>query len=241
MGINSWFKHYNTALEGQFLGDLIANKEYDAVVIVFAIMELISRFEDENNRGYASVPIDRIARLVNMKPSRIDRLLARISLVSRSDLKCEVDAEQTRNRSFLMRNWLKYQETRGGKRLPKTEQKVDRRKKEEVRSKNTPKPPLGFQIEISNLEILYQNYPRKEGKSVGFKRLLNAIKSQKDFDDFLLAVKNYSAMVADKEINFIKQFSSFVGTPRTGEPWRDYIKQEITSPKKIRNLDEELQ
>jgi hypothetical protein len=131
----SWFKHYNTAHEGQLIGDLIITGQHDAALLVYVIMELISRFEDETNRGRASVPIERIARAMNMKPSKIDRLLGHISAVSRSDLVCEMDEERPRNRVFLMRNWLKFQETRGGKRQSKSEQNDVRSKKEEVRSK----------------------------------------------------------------------------------------------------------
>lgn len=130
-----WFKHYNNAHEGQLIGDLLAQKEYDAVALFYILMELISRFEDPETRGRASIPLDRIARAMNMKPSRTDRLLTRISLVSRSDLICETDEKQPRNRVFLMRNWLKFQETRGGKREAKSEQKRGRSKKIEVRSK----------------------------------------------------------------------------------------------------------
>ena len=131
----SWFKHYNTAHEGQLVGDLLALKEYEAVALFYVLMELISRFEDHDTRGKASIPVERIARAMNMKPTRIDRLLTRISSVSRSDLSCETDEKQPRNRVFLMRNWLKYQETRGGKREAKIEQNTGRSKKREERSK----------------------------------------------------------------------------------------------------------
>jgi len=93
-----WFKHYNTAHEGQLFCDLIITGQHEAALLAYIIMELISRFEDETRRGYASVPIDRLARAMNMKPSKIDRLLAVISVVSRSDLVCETDEEQPRNR-----------------------------------------------------------------------------------------------------------------------------------------------
>ena len=135
MAKNSWFKHYNTAHEGQLIGDLISNGNHEAALLVYVIMEFISRFEDEENRGCASVPINRIARAMNMKPSKIERLLGDISAVSRSDLVCETDEKQPRNRRFLMRKWLKLQENRGGKKEAKKEQNIDRSKKEEVRSK----------------------------------------------------------------------------------------------------------
>lgn len=220
-------------MEGQFIGDLIAEKRYDAVTLVFAIMELISRYEDQNNRGFASVPIERIARLVNMKPSRIDRLLTHISLVSRSDLKCETDEKQPRNRVFLMRNWLKLQETRGGKREAKTEQNVGRSKKEEVRSKILEKKYIKKETvanapeTVFNLDELYQLYPLKKGKAIGLEKLKRVIKSQKDFDDFKLAILRYIEDIKSKgtEARFIKQFSTFVGSEKV-QPWKDWLDED---------------
>lgn len=227
---NKWFKHYNSACEGQLLGDLITQKEYDAALLVFIIMELISRYETDEQRGFASVPIDRIARIANMKPTRIDRLLARISLVSRSDLKCETDEKQPRNRTFLMRNWLKLQETRGGKRQAKPEQNIDRSKKLEVRSKNKEKKYIKKEIvanapeTVFNLDELYQLYPLKKGKSLGMEKLKRVIRSQKDFDDFKTAINKYTQDIKSKgtEPRYIKQFSTFVGSEKI-QPWRDWL------------------
>ena len=148
-----WFKHYNTAHEGQLIGDLIITGKHEAALLVYVIMELISRFEDPDERGRASIPVERIARAMNMKPSKIDRLLAEISAVSRSDLVCEMEEERPRNRSFLMRNWLKYQETRGGKREAKSEQSCGRREKVEGRSKNKEYMSSGDDVTVASHEV----------------------------------------------------------------------------------------
>jgi len=149
VGKLSWFKHYNTASEGQLIGDLIANKDYEAALLVYVILELVSQFEDPENRGFCTVPLSRIARRMNMKPSRIERVMGRISSVSRSDLICTMDEKQPRNASFLVRNWPIMQENRGGKTRPKLDQKLGevRSKKEEERSKNNTKG------KTQNLEI----------------------------------------------------------------------------------------
>jgi len=68
----------------------------------------------------------------------------------------------------------------------------------------------------------YEIYPRKEGKNAARGKLKALIKTQKDFDDFCQAVKNYAKLMAGKEKQFIKHFSSFVGH-KNGEVWRDYI------------------
>jgi hypothetical protein len=132
-----WFKHYNSAHEGHLVGNLIASQQYDAVTLWWVILEFVSKFESDDARGKCTVPLTRIAKAVNMKPSRCERLLLHISSVSSSDLQVDMDTKPGRNVSFLLRNWLILQETRGGKKVAKKEQKGDRGKKEEVRRKNT--------------------------------------------------------------------------------------------------------
>lgn len=182
MGLQ-WFKHYNNAAEGQLIGDLISMKEYEAALLVYVSMEMISRFESENERGKASVPIDRIAKIMNMKPSRIDRLLGRISVISRSDLICGMDEEQPRNRSFLMRNWLNLQESRGGKNRAKTEQNSGRSKKGEVRSKKGDTEP--HQAEPSDTNFFFNLWNENRGgmpevKALSTKRKKSCIARLKD-------------------------------------------------------------
>lgn len=131
---NTWFKHYNTASQGHLVGNLIAEKNYAAIALWWAVLELVSQCESPEQRGTARVPIARIARAVNMKPSRIERLLTHISLVSQSDLECDLSEKQTGYVTFRLRKWAELQERRGGKRLPKIDQNSDRGKKREVRA-----------------------------------------------------------------------------------------------------------
>jgi hypothetical protein len=67
-----------------------------------------------------------------------------------------------------------------------------------------------------DLEAVYKLYPRKQGKSEGMRRLKTQIKLPTDYEDLILAVKNYAAYCAGKEPQFIKMFSSFVSE------WRDW-------------------
>ena len=242
MGKLSWFKHYNTASEGQLIGDLIANKDYEAALMVYVIFEIISQFEDENQRGFCTVPINRIARRMNMKPSRIERVMGRISSVSHSDLICTMDEKQPRNASFLSRKWLEMQENRGGKTRPKIDQnsgEVRSKKGEERRKNNTPLPP---KLEIApdparklaefDLEEVYKKYPRKLGKSQGMRKLKQTIKKPEDFEQLKKSVDSFSALMkkemraADK----IPYFSTFANS------WRDYleVEQEDFSKTQIR-------
>jgi len=68
-------------------------------------------------------------------------------------------------------------------------------------------------------------YPNPRGRSEGIARLQKLITSQDEFERFSKAVKNYSEQTRldGTEQKFIKHFSSFVGSPRSGHPWQDWI------------------
>jgi hypothetical protein len=130
---NSWFKHYNTASQSLTLRKLIDAKDYEAYFAFWTILELVSRWENRDDTpGKITIPCETFSRETNWKPSKSLRVLSRISSVSEIEIREEKDG----NLTFLIPNWLKYQETRGGKREAKLEQKVGRSKKREVRSKN---------------------------------------------------------------------------------------------------------
>lgn len=68
-----------------------------------------------------------------------------------------------------------------------------------------------------DLELLYAEYPRKEGKKIGLQRLGKIINTKEKYDSVLTAIINYSHQVKDSETRFIKQFSSFISV------WEDYL------------------
>ena len=80
---------------------------------------------------------------------------------------------------------------------------------------------------VFNLDELYQLYPLKKGKALGLEKLKRVIKSQKDFDDFKLAILRYIEDIKSKgtEARFIKQFSTFVGSDKV-QPWRDWLDED---------------
>jgi hypothetical protein len=76
-----------------------------------------------------------------------------------------------------------------------------------------------------DFEILYNQYPRKQGKSQGIKKLQSSIKSQEDFNKLKMAIEKYSEHCKTNatEKKFIKHFSSFVSE------WRDWLDPDIGS------------
>lgn len=74
------------------------------------------------------------------------------------------------------------------------------------------------QPSMGEFEILYQEYPRKEGKSRGMAKLKSQIKTPEEFDLLRKAIQNYKAHCVSRGLDaqYIKQFSTFVSE------WRDW-------------------
>lgn len=66
-------------------------------------------------------------------------------------------------------------------------------------------------------ESVYQDYPRKEGKSRGLRICKREVRTPSDLDHLRAAVRNYASSVATQDTQFIKRFDSFMGE------WQDWI------------------
>jgi hypothetical protein len=70
-----------------------------------------------------------------------------------------------------------------------------------------------------NIDLIYDEYPRKIGKKNGMKKLHEIIKTQESYDKIMQGIKNYKQHCSQESIEtkYIKQFSTFVN----GEHWED--------------------
>jgi len=130
-----WFKHYSDASDGLSLKTLWANRDYEAIAVFWRLCEMLSKHN--LNDGILITNFSTIGRETGMKPSKCLRVLSRIASVSLVRYEHDTDEIQP----FLVPNWLKFQETRGQKKVEsfvKTPGEV-RSKKIEVRSKNIDK------------------------------------------------------------------------------------------------------
>ena len=77
---------------------------------------------------------------------------------------------------------------------------------------------------IFDFGLVYDLYPRKQGKQNGLKKCLKEIKTQEKYDNLLKAVKNYKLETDQNntEQKYIKQFSTFMGC------WEDYVETELS-------------
>lgn len=73
-----------------------------------------------------------------------------------------------------------------------------------------------------DFESLYASYPLKEGKTAGLAQCRKQIKTQADFNALSGAIDRYAAKRRSDGLSF-KMFSSFLGSEKTGQPWRDWV------------------
>lgn len=76
---------------------------------------------------------------------------------------------------------------------------------------------------VFNFDLIYQEYPRKIGKKKGIEKCKAIIKTQKDFEKVLAAVKKYAKHCVEQkfEAQYIKHFSTFMAS------WEDWVDSEI--------------
>lgn len=76
-----------------------------------------------------------------------------------------------------------------------------------------------------DFEALYRRYPLKKGKGKGIRACERQITTPEEYAALSGAIDKYAAdVVANRtEPGFIKHFSSFMGSEKTGHPWRDWL------------------
>jgi hypothetical protein len=98
---------------------------------------------------------------------------------------------------------------------------------------NTPKqlPEKTF-----DFDALYVTYPNKEGKKVGMEKLRKIIITEKDYENFRLALANYLELCRIRgriDGGFVKMWSTFVNN------YEDYIDPSIVpSEPKSKNISQ---
>lgn len=89
-----------------------------------------------------------------------------------------------------------------------------------------------------DIDFIYKNYPRKQGKKSGVEKLQSIIKTQEQYDNVMHGVIRYRKYCEqnDQEQKYIKQFSTWVN----GEHWNDDYVIEKTYEEKMRDIDNEF-
>jgi hypothetical protein len=79
---------------------------------------------------------------------------------------------------------------------------------------------------VFDFDSLYQQYPKKEGKTLGLKKCEKEIKTEESYSRLKQAIENYAKKCSLESTpkKYIKQFSSFMNC------WGDYVEVEINRP-----------
>lgn len=118
---DNWFKHYNESLEDVKFQSLWAEKDFELIAFYWAVLELVSRFETEEKRGFVKLPRSFFRQKLFINAQRLSKLLLNFQNNNFGEVKENLDGSI----ELFIPNWLKLQERRGGKRQAKTEQKSD--------------------------------------------------------------------------------------------------------------------
>lgn len=124
----------------------------------------------------------------------------------------------TRGRLITVINWAGYQAsdedgTGESANAPQTERKRSATY-EEVKKRRINTNTAGYPAEF---EGVYKKYPRREGKTPGFKTYSKLIKSDEDRARLEMAIANYSRQKRGTEKRYLLQFSTFMNQ------WTDWL------------------
>lgn len=85
----------------------------------------------------------------------------------------------------------------------------------------------------ANIDEIYKNYPRKVGKTQGYKKLEADLKDENTFKLCVLALEMFNQSIAANktEEKFIPHFSTWANR------WRDYLPDEDTPQLQLKQID----
>jgi hypothetical protein len=138
--------------------------------------------------------------------------------------------------------WLKLRSEAGkkGGNAPGKQNEATETKREQLEpsSSSSSSNTKNYVVSDDDLNGIYREYPRREGRAKAFAVLKATIKSPADLEALRKAVANYRAhCVREKtEKKFTRMFSTFVG-PRGVPSWRDWIEPEHTKKLTPKNLE----
>lgn len=130
---NSWFKHYNNSHDDSKIYGLWAAGRLDLIAFYWALLELISRFESEDFRGFWSGNLQVFKAKLNLNSNRSSRYLKELFTHSLIEL------EWITKTSFKVsvRKWLELQENGVRKKTQKHQDIRKESKEKRYKSKIT--------------------------------------------------------------------------------------------------------
>lgn len=214
-----WFKHYNTASQGQSFELLIAEKDFETAYIYWWLLEQVSRLEStsqEDLRGKVTLNFAYFKRKLGLNFQRTERVLLKIAKTF--DLEIKLNLDQTIE--VFVPKWLELQENRGGKRDAKELQSLDKNRQEvrsknkelEVEEKSADNLPQKIEPRIDVLKLRFSPMIEPMSKVLAsfaidknlkkyMSHVVNTFKDEQDLNEFLLSIERSKAYQKNLEQN----------------------------------------
>ncbi len=226
---NGWIKIYREAIDGDIGEDPF-------VLGTFVKLLIWANWRESNTRLAGQrvkiQPGQVVTGLRELSPDvEIDPYLHRIRTALKYLVKRGTITQTTSNhgRVITICNWSEYQATsddsskqHASDAQAESKQAASSAQHSEEDKKGRSKKEEAVTFDF---ESLYRKYPRKEGKDPGLKQCKKQILAQDTFDALSRAIDRY-AEHCESTGQIIKMFSSFLGSDRTGHPWREWLDQE---------------
>jgi hypothetical protein len=226
-GRKNYFRHSFNAFEDEKIQNAVDKLGYEGYAYYFILLEILAK-QCENEFKNPIRIHQQTLRTVWRKQSKSCKKV--VTKLQESGL-----FVATFNESFVefdIPNLQKYL----GKYTTKNDPNASNKKKrKEIKEKEIKKE----QKSKFDLEEIYANYPRKEGKSAGIKKLTQVIKNQVEYDSVLQGAKDYKkhCEINETEKRYIKIFSSWVNQ----ECWKDTY-DTVSAEEDLKNwLDGEIE
>lgn len=227
-----WFKHYSNASTSQKLNIIMDKHGLDGYAKYWLLVELLAEKFDGNEPIFL-LHYTTIKQRLRAYHNKITRtFLEDLDNVGLMSVKCKDNLY-----TIYFPKLLEIKDNHTRNLQVKTKPLAPREEKNRT-DKNRVKNKVI--VKKFDVEKIYQEYPKKQGKALGLKKLHATIKKQDDYDIVLQGAINYSKYVLENKVEarYIKQFSTWVNQ----ESWNDemiVVSSQVADPfKDLRNSGE---
>lgn len=220
-----WFKHYSNANTNPMIQEIIASKGLDFAMRYWLLLEyLCEEFKEDSTEFNISTSVfssrihikhikklESFAQVLTEISAKFDGNSIEIQKISNNFWKIKTDILL----KLMSRDYKKARTNRAPTAPKKENKKKNKKENKNIVQLSDKSDELDF-----DFEYIYNAYPKKQGKKKGFEIMRREIKTPEDRDNLILAIDNYSLEVKQKDPEFIKMFSTFMGS------WTDWIDYE---------------
>jgi len=227
-----WFKHYSDNHRGQSIQYLLEEFGHTGPCCYYFLMEMCAEKIEYDASGqlvskfrFNEAMVRKLFRINRATFQSILKTFQELNLLSYkiSDKFLEIEMPILLN--LLDRDMKKPRKERDQnaqlRRLDKEEDKDIYKEKEKEAECGSNEPVIFNSLTKEKiqeyLETIYQEYPRKEGKTPGMRVALRQIKNEEDLTNLAQSVENYAKRKKGVEKKYLLMFGTFMNQ------WRDWL------------------